>query len=245
MKAAEIFEQMGIKLSDHYANAGFKYSKKWGVKKSTKEYEYIISFHSTEGNTKNRIALFVNFQINCRTVKNSWGNSEQLIFISLWDLGYRYEIGESHTLEQACEDIIKHAEILLIPFIDIFENQANNSLQEWITEGFLGEIPAGLYHFPHLDYTTHKHYWIGTEFSKNHQQFGFTISLRYIFEKFGRENAEKCLNNYYQSLNEESKNNFAKAYQCEMTDTVWSLDYQHYPDVEKVKYAVKQGLKLL
>jgi len=251
MKASEIFEQIGNQLAEHYKHLDFKYTKKWGTRKVTKNYEYEISFHSAEGNTKNRVSLFVSFLINCRTVKDEWDNFENLIGFSLWDLGYYYQIGESHTLEQACDDIVKHADILLIPFIDIFENQSKNHLQQWVAEGFTSRIPAELYHYPFLDYTTHKHYWIGTEFMKNHNEFGFEISLRYIYEMFGREYAEQCLNNYYQSLNEEAQRHFLNAYECEILDIVepekahtWDMSYKNFPNVGKVKYAAKQNLKL-
>ena len=137
MKASEIFEQTGKHLAEYYKHLDFKYTKTWGTRKTTKNYEYRIGFHSTDGNTKNRVALFVSFDINCRKVKDEWENSEQLLKFELWQLGYCYQIGESHTVEQACEDIIKHADILLIPFIDIFENQPNNYLQQWICEGFI------------------------------------------------------------------------------------------------------------
>ena len=252
MKVSEIFEQIGKQLAEHYKHFDFKYTKKWGTRKTTKNYEYGISFHSAEGNAKNRVALFVSFTINCRKVKDEWGYSEPLISFSLWDLGNYYNIGESHTFEQACEDIVKHADILLMPFIDIFENQSDTHLQQWITEGFTARIPAELYHYPFLDYTTHKHYWIGTEFLKNHNEFGFTISLRYIYEMFGKEYAEQCLNNYYQSLNEEAKQHFLHAYECEILDIAkpekaytWGMDYQNFPNVGIVKYAARQGLKLV
>jgi len=250
MKAAEIFEQIGKQLAEHYRHLDFKYTKKWGTMKTTKNYEYQIGFHSAEENTKNRVALFVSFGINCRKVKDKWDYSEQLLRFELWQLGYCYEIGKSHTLEQAYEDIVKHADILLIPFIDIFENQSDKYIQQWITEGFTARIPAGLYHYPFLDYTTHKHYWIGTEFLKNHNEFGYTISLKYIYETFGREYAEQCLNNYYQSLNEEAKQHFLRACECEELDITeqrmhpWGMDYPNYPDVGIVKYATRQGLKL-
>lgn len=246
MKAAEIFDQIGHQIATHYKALSFKYSKKWGVKKTTDEYEYSIRFHSAEGNSKTKIALFTTFVISCKTVKSDWNTATGLISISLWDLGYYYEIGEIYSLEQAYTDICRHAEVLFIPFIDVFENHANAHLGEWIEQGFLGKIPNDLYRYPHLDYTTHKHYWAGSKFLAEHNEFGFTISLRYILEKFGQHPAEKCLNNYYQSLNDESKRYFSQAYQAEKISTTqpWDCDDQHRPDVEIVKYAVKQGLTL-
>ena len=246
MKAAEIFDQIGHQIASQYKALGFKYSKKWGVKKTTDEYEYSIRFHSAEGNSKTRIALFTTFMISCKTVKSDWDTATGLISISLWDLGYYYEIGDTYPLEKVYLDICRHAEVLLIPFIDIFENQDAAHQDEWVEQGFLGKIPADLYRYPHLDYTTHKHYWAGSKFLAEHNEFGFTISLRYILEKFGKQQAEKCLNNYYQSLNDESKTFFLQAYQAERISTTqpWNCDYPYMPDVEIVKYAIKQGLTL-
>lgn len=246
MKASEIFDNIGKKLAIHYKDLGFKYTKKWGVKKDTDEYIYRISFQSASGNTKNSVALFVNFSIACKSVEGRWGSPEGLLSFSLWDLGNYYEIGESHTMEQTFIEIYKHADILLIPFIDIFENREKESLSEWISKGFLSHIPKELYKYPHLDYTTHNHYWISTSFQDNYNEFGFTISIRYIFQKFGKENAEICLNNYYKSLNDESKKYFKQAYDSTKVSRTapWECDYQHMPDVEIVKYSVEKDLKL-
>ena len=246
MKASEIFELVGNKLVDHYTDFGFKYAKKWGVKKTTNEYDYVIDFHSSDGNTKNKISLFVNFYVNW---KNKTKNSFQLFHIDLWHLGKYYMIGESHTLDEVFDDICKHANILLIPFIEKFENEENEHLKDWISEGFLSKIPRNLYRYPSLespivDYTTHKHYWIGSEFSKNYNEFGFTISLPFIFEKFGRDMAEKSLNNYFLSLNNEAKKHFLLAFESEKLDEPWSCEYNNYPDVEIIRYSVQQNLKL-
>ncbi|MDO4728572.1 MAG: hypothetical protein Q4B43_06160 [Bacteroidota bacterium] len=100
------------------------------------------------------------------------------------------------------------------------------------------------YRFTDTDYTSHKHYWNETDFfSRN--PFGFDISLPYIYEKFGKETAEICLKNYFQSLNTISRENFAKAYAREKENAPWNLEYAVLPDVGMVKFAVEKGLLFL
>jgi hypothetical protein len=64
-------------------------------------------------------------------------------------------------------------------------------------------------------------------------------------EKFGKETAEKCLDNYYNSLNKETKEYFRKAYENEKNDIVNEFSVvDKYIDVGKIKEAIKLGIEL-
>lgn len=231
MKAKELFDIVGGKIAGDFLEYGFKYTKKWGAKKETKKYRYSISFGSFPGNTKNNISLSVYFIIEFIPL------NEQLLHFNLWDLGYYYEVGKSHTIEQVCDDIIKHANNLLIPYIDIFEIDVSKYKNEWIKQGFTSHISS--------DYTTDGYgYWIGTNFLNDYNQFGFTISLSYMDEIFNKEETKKCLINYFKSLNKESQIIFLKACKMEEIGEPWDIKYQELPDVGKVRYAIDNSIKL-
>lgn len=239
MKAKELIDIVGTKIAENYNNLGFKYTKKWGVKRQNDSYRYSIHLSSFSGNTNNNIALAVAFTIDFIPL------NEQLIHFNLWNLGNTYRIGESHTIDQAFVDIKKHIDCLMIPYIDIFENQILANKEEWIQRGFTSWIPASYKHtlFNYqLAYTTHKHYWIGTTFLNNYNQFGFTISLPYIKEMFGSEDAERCLINYYKSINTESQKNFLEACRMESNREPWGFERNVYPSVSKVRYTTRNNL---
>jgi hypothetical protein len=235
MKTNEIFLEMGNKLELKYKMFGFKYSKSYQwVLKRTKEYEYIISFSSFSGNTKEKIALSVHIFINYRKL------NEQLFYISLWNYRYFYNIGEDYTFDQVYDNLQIHIENLLIPFINKFENNVSKYEHEWIDEGFLGKINGTLYKKPlwHKD-------WIDENYIQEHNIFGYETNLAYMNEKFGKETAEKCLNNYYKSLNKETKEYFKKAYENEKNDIVNEFSVvEKYIDVGKIKEAIKLGIEL-
>lgn len=222
MKAQEVFQELGNMISHHYSEYHFRYMKSSGVKKKTKNHEYVIYFSSFPGNTQSKVSINVGFKISYHSKKII---EEDLLRVSLWDLGYYYET-DRDSIDTIAMDIIKHANILFIPCISLFEDTSSRDVEEFITQGFLGRIPGHLYHYPDLesellDYTTHKHYWIGTDFLKHHNEFGFTISLPYIFERFGKESAQLCLDNYLHSLNPISRESFFSFYYAEKNDEPW------------------------
>lgn len=243
MKFKEIKDIIGQQLAQHYAHLGFKYSKNWGVVRKNKAFKFVIDFNSFSGNTKNSISFGVAFSVMSLSVKDFRGDlGVGLTGYGLWGLGFCYEIGESHTIEEVVKDIIKHADILLIPHIDRFEKDSEKHKEQWITAGFSAHLSTTEYRPVHTDYTTHLHYWNGTDFF-NRNPFGFDISLPYICERFGKETAEICLKNYFQSLNEDAQKNFAQAYFCEKENNKdWGLTYQELPDIGLVKYAVMKGI---
>ncbi|CAM1369784.1 hypothetical protein [Tenacibaculum xiamenense] len=242
MKAKELFDVIGGKIAQHYSELGFKYTKTWGAKKQTKKYRYCISFESFSGNTKNKISLSVILSISFIPF------DETLLHFNLWNLGYHYEVGESHSINQAYEDIKEHTERLLIPYIDIFENNTSKYKDTWIKKGLTSHISSNYKYSlfgTDFDYTTHSHYWTGTDFLDKYNQFGFNISLPYLAEIFSMQDAEKCLNNYYQSLNEKSQKLFLKACQMQEIGEPWGIDYKELPDVGKVYFMVENGLKII
>jgi hypothetical protein len=235
MKASEVFIEMGNKLEQKYKTLGFKYSKnnRW-VFKRTKEYEYIVSFSSFPGNTKNAVSLSVDLIINYRKL------NEQLFFISLWKTGHFYNIGAEHTFEYVYNDIILHMENILLPFINKFENDIENYKLEWIEDGFLGKTDGTFYLKPSVgkEITNEK-------FLKEHNIFGYVTNLIYINEKFGKAISEKCFNSYYYSLNEETKIYFKKAFSNEMTGKVNDFSVvERNINVSIIKDAVKLELKI-
>ncbi|MDR1554576.1 MAG: hypothetical protein LBS39_00935 [Campylobacteraceae bacterium] len=133
MKAKEVFSEIGSLIEQHYKALKFRYSKsyRW-VQTKNRQFEFIISFSSGVGNTKNDISLAVDFIINDMKIK------EQIVFISLWKHGHYYHVDQENTIVQIFEKLIIQIDLLLIPFIVKLENMPKYK-DEWINRGFLGD----------------------------------------------------------------------------------------------------------
>ena len=81
---------------------------------------------------------------------------------------------------------------------------------KWIEYGFLGEINGTLYKKPLGEKEV-----ANEHFLKKNSIFGYQTNLKYMNDKFGKETAEKCLNNYCKSLNKESEKYFRMAFSNE------------------------------
>jgi hypothetical protein len=211
MKANEVFTEIGNLIERHYKALKFKYSKsyRW-VRTKNKQFEFVISFSSFSGNTKDDIALSVDFIINDTKINT------QILFISLWNNGHYYHIDSNNTIEQISDKLIIQTDLLLIPFMKKLENIYDYK-DEWINHGFFG----------------------------NNSGYSFETNIVFINEYYGKEAAENCLNNYFNSLTSEAKKNFRKVYECEQKDILFDIKLPFELDENYFNYSIiRDSVKL-